>query len=440
MSMVITTILFGLWLFVLFTDNHSYWKHYIENEVQISKSLAALNKNIGYGGFIHNFKNLVLRKDIPRYEAAIDDNIIEVNQQLHKLNDILQTEVGRNALKDIRVTFEDYFAKYQVVKKMIRAGATPTEIDAVVKVDDTAALRAINLLSTSIKLRASVAETTFNSKLKDFRTVLEYDGLVTILFICFVTALLIYYLRKLFNINLVLAKEKTRAEYASASKTKFVSSISHELRTPMNAILGFAQLIKMTAKEELAKNHSQEIILAGEHLMELINELLDLSKIESGSFNLAIEDISLNKVMEKATTIIRPVATNHHIEIINNIHADNNFHIKADRVRFRQVLLNLLSNAVKYNQPHGKIIIDAEKTDDNKLCISITDTGKGLSAEQIEQLFIPFERAGAELSSIPGIGLGLVISKDILNQMGGDIGCDSEPGQGCRFWLTIPLA
>lgn len=235
-------------------------------------------------------------------------------------------------------------------------------------------------------------------------------------------------------------KAKKEAEEASQAKSQFLSSMSHELRTPLNAILGFSQLIEMNSNDEIIKKNSQEIIDGGNHLLMLINEVLDLSKIESGIVDLSIKTHSFNKIFNSILSLIKPIADKHAIKICNKVSSLSDININVDDMRFKQVLLNILSNAIKYNTENGKVIIDCSTNDGNMLCLSITDTGKGLTAEQQINIFSPFDRAGAEGSNIEGTGLGLSISKKLIEKMGGKITVESQPENGSCFLVQIPLS
>jgi len=230
--------------------------------------------------------------------------------------------------------------------------------------------------------------------------------------------------------------------------------MSHELRTPMNAIMGFGQLLTMEKDPPLTESQHEsveEIIKAGDHLLILINEVLDLSRIESGRIDLSVETVVLGDVMNESLQLISPLAQKRGVEISASrngvdLSLDELFlqkgSVRADRSRLRQVFLNLLSNAVKYNRKNGRIIIACHypdnKSDDSLVRISITDTGSGMTPEQQSQLFQSFNRLGAEQSDIEGTGIGLVITKNIVELMGGNIGVNSQKGKGSTFWVELP--
>ena len=237
-----------------------------------------------------------------------------------------------------------------------------------------------------------------------------------------------------------LETAKNIAETASKAKTEFLSRMSHELRTPMNAVLGFSQLMQMDKSiDDKHLYHVDEIVTAGTHLLKLINELLDLSTIESGAIEMDFDDIVISGVVKQMLSLISPIAGQHNVSIECANDESTDVYVRADAEHLGEVLLNLLSNAVKYNQTDGKVWLSCDK-DADYFYLHVHDSGVGLNAEQIDVIFEPFNRAGAETGSIPGTGIGLSISKKLMMLMNGDITVESQPCIGTRFTIKIPLS
>lgn len=237
-----------------------------------------------------------------------------------------------------------------------------------------------------------------------------------------------------------LNKAKLEAEKANHAKSEFLSSMSHELRTPMNAVLGFAQLLEAEELTEDQQDSVKEILAAGYHLLELINDVLDLSKIEAEKVEFTFKILSLNGLINCCVTLLQGVAAKHQVVLVDQITTSTAFSIYADELRLKQVLLNLISNAIKYNQLGGSITLEAELINQDTVRIKVIDTGQGLSELQLAKLFQPFERLNAKNSTIEGTGIGLCISKKLIEAMHGSIGVDSKLGAGCCFWIEVPLA
>ncbi|UJF21443.1 PAS domain-containing hybrid sensor histidine kinase/response regulator [Shewanella sp. OMA3-2] len=238
--------------------------------------------------------------------------------------------------------------------------------------------------------------------------------------------------------NIELENAKAVAEKANQAKSDFLSSMSHELRTPLGAILGFAQLMESgtPALAPAQKRSIAQILKAGWYLLKLINEILDLALIESGKLPMSIEAVSLAEVMEECVLMSEPQAKTHDIQVVFKRLATKVF-LNVDRTRLKQVIINLLSNAIKYNREGGSVVLECSQSNEDMMRISVRDTGGGLSTEQLGQLFQPFNRLGQEANGQEGTGIGLVVSKRLVESMGGVIGVQSTVGVGSVFWFEL---
>ncbi|NMT62310.1 PAS domain-containing protein [Marinobacter orientalis] len=235
--------------------------------------------------------------------------------------------------------------------------------------------------------------------------------------------------------NLIRAKQ--RADLANRAKSEFLSSMSHELRTPLNAILGFGQLLEIDADlNEEQQDNVQEILNASRHLLTLINEVLDLAKIESGKLDLSLESIPVTELLEETLTLVRHMAESRGISL--RTEDTNGFRVAADWTRLKQAVLNLISNAIKYNRVQGDVLISARQHGENWVDIRVSDTGPGIEPSRLAELFQPFNRLGAELSNIEGTGIGLALTQRMVDLMGGSVGVESHVGEGSTFWLRLP--
>ncbi|MCH8180691.1 MAG: response regulator [Proteobacteria bacterium] len=234
-----------------------------------------------------------------------------------------------------------------------------------------------------------------------------------------------------------LLSAKNEAERANQSKSDFLSRMSHELRTPLNAILGFGQLLEMSVQEAKQQRQVGHILSAGKHLLELINEILDLSRVESGQMTVSLEPVPLAELIDECLALVRPLALSHDVQLADAPRPTAGWRVRADRTRLRQVLINLLSNGIKYNRPGGSLKVDVV-VNPGAVQLRVQDTGAGLNAEQQARLFTPFERLDADERQIEGTGIGLALSKRLVGLMGGQIGVDSQPGEGSTFWVTLP--
>lgn len=242
------------------------------------------------------------------------------------------------------------------------------------------------------------------------------------------------------RINAELALAMEAANSASTAKSSFLSSMSHELRTPLNAILGFAQILTSdTLPTTIAQKRefASHILKSGRHLLSLINEILDLAKVESGTVALSMEPVALDDMLAECRDMVEPMGRPRKIRML--FPEATGAVVLADRTRFKQVLLNLLSNAVKYNREMGAVVLDCAVLGQQRVRLSVQDTGLGLRADQLDALFQPFNRLGQENGSEEGTGIGLVVTRRLVELMGGTIGVSSSVGVGSVFWIELAL-
>jgi len=244
--------------------------------------------------------------------------------------------------------------------------------------------------------------------------------------------------------TLALTEARDDALEASRAKTEFLSSMSHELRTPLNAIIGFSELLMTDHQEplsEMQKDSVLEISKAGQHLLDLINDILDMARIESGKIKLEMGEVELWPLIDECLTGIQPLAEKQGIEISA---ADNlrpqGIRVHADHLRLKQALINLLSNAIKYNRESGSVHVRTDLLDTDDVRILVEDTGIGISPEDIETIFEAFSRVGEKMNEVEGTGVGLSLTRRLVEGMGGEIGVDSKLNIGSHFWIDIPAS
>ena len=237
-----------------------------------------------------------------------------------------------------------------------------------------------------------------------------------------------------------LRTARDEAEAANRAKSEFLSRMSHELRTPLNAILGFGQLLEMDAADPDTAESVEQILRAGRHLLALVDEVLDLARIEAGHMSIPLEPVAVRDVVRESLDLVRHMAAGHGVTIEAAAAVETPYAAAANAQRLKQVLINLLNNAIKYNRRGGTVTLTCEPTAGGRLCIAVRDTGRGIPAARLAQLFTPFERLEAEGGAVQGTGLGLALSRGLVEAMGGRIGVESTEGEGSRFRVEIPMA
>ncbi|MEN3356224.1 MAG: two-component system, sensor histidine kinase and response regulator [Mycobacteriales bacterium] len=240
--------------------------------------------------------------------------------------------------------------------------------------------------------------------------------------------------------NRELRRARAEAERANQAKTEFLSRVSHEIRTPLHAILGFAELLETTELDGDGQKSVTMILSAGQHLLDLIGDLIDIGRIEEGELGLTPEPVGTEDLLAETIALLGPLATDRRIALADR-RSVGGLCVIADRQRLKQVLINLVSNAIKYNNLGGSVIVESRLIPPDRARLEVTDTGPGIAPGLLTRLFSPFDRLGAERAAdVEGTGLGLALSRRLVTAMGGAMGVDSEVGRGSTFWVELTVA
>lgn len=416
------------------------WRLYNRDATKASTALSRLQAGIGYAGFIHNFKNYVLRRD-RIYLTALDRNFQDIQYEFAALRSVLNTDEEHAALETIERVITSY--RDNIVKHTAAPNDLSTRrLDDLVKVDDTPALQALRVLRLRLEARSRREEAATTEALESVIAQLGF-GVVILVLVSAAGISIIFYQRGLVQTRRILRRTAEEASAANKAKDEFLSSMSHELRTPLNAISGFAQLLELDEQQELEEYHrsyARHIRKSGDHLLSLINDILDLSKIETGNIPLSIETISISACIRECLPLIRLMAKDRNVAIETDFDPTGDELIRADNVRLKQIVLNLLSNAIKYGGINTEVRLGYRTSDNGKRRIFVSDQGPGIPAGRQSEIFEPFTRIGAENTGIEGAGIGLTVTKKLVELMNGTLGVDSEPGAGSTFWVEFPAA
>ncbi len=420
-----------------FDDVSQVLRERLEVVEDVQSSLAKLNADIGYGGFIHNFKNYVLRRDevyrlnlLKNYENALTD--------LSILRKQLSAPIELQALDAIEAVLGSYKEKLTDLPR-VRTLSRLSKDDAQVKVDDAPALEAFNILYQSVASHTARVLTEVRAK---------EDGISTYIKLGYLMVLLVIVMT-LFTLILVdqVTSRYREAQRASEVKSEFLSAMSHEIRTPLNGILGLVQLLDINKFTKEERYHLTLIQSSGQLLLSMLNNVLDLTKIEAGEVELEVVPVDVNYTLSMTTDFYNNLGSEKGVLVNYHSTLEAGSYWMCDPTKLRQIVSNLLSNAIKFTH-EGQVDVNvfelAKKGDDeeglSRICIEVSDTGIGMTVEALAQVFEKFKQADSSTTRhYGGSGLGLSIVKEISTLMGGDIQADSRWGKGSVFRVMLPL-
>lgn len=409
----------------------SNWQSLIQESQTVTSHLNRLEQEIGYGGFIHNFKNYVIRKDA-KYSIAAVDNLDRAFEELNRLQRLLDDDAQMEQLLKIQKTMHSYAAQLSfAIQRSLTL--TTDELDMMVKVDDTPAIKALEFLNKSLRTNLSDQSGNLEKAIGQVQDEVNSGYWLVVIVIVATAFLIIQFIS--------LESARLRAETSEKTRSEFLASMSHEIRTPLAGIRGIAGMMEETTSKEDNNLHLKKIVTLVDSLRSLLDDILDLSKLDAGKIKLEALVFSPAHLTNEVVDLFYRSTPNSKLEdliISCRVNGKIPDHIKSDPSRLRQILLNLVGNAVKFTEK-GEVAVILSALD-NKLSVEVKDTGIGIEPDKLNRLFKDFSQADASISRrYQGTGLGLSISKRLVELMGGEISVESVAGQGSSFKFFIPF-